>query len=303
MSAPANLHTIRCAASLLAKDLNSQVAIVTGANQGCGLETSRQLAKQGATVVLACRNPSLGKQAAEEVGGTFLQLDLSSYTSVRKFVAEFEAKFDRLDILVNNAGVICPPQSTTHDGHDMQVQVNHLSHFLLLELLMPLMIKTVTTTGRKGRVVALASCGAAECGFGFPSGMPQLDMDDLDCAKKRYNVFLEYQRSKLANYLHMLEAPKRHPNGVVFASVHPGWVVKSNPGGFKVLPKDGCQSTLHAVLEKEENMINGGFYSQTGVYKDSNAVYGGFPLELPNPYATPENAAKLWDASVKMVGL
>jgi hypothetical protein len=57
------------------------------------------------------------------------------------------------------------------------------------------------------------------------------------------------------------------------------------------------------VLEEEGNMINGGFYSQTGVYKDSKSVHGGFPLELPNPHATPEDAAELWDASVKMVGL
>ena len=158
MSAPANLETIRCAASLLAKDLNSQVAIVTGANQGCGLETCRQLAKQGATVVLACRNPSLGKQAAKEVGGTFLQLDLSSYTSVRQFAAEFEAEFDRLDILVNNAGVAMPGDFMSYDlaAFDRVISINLRGVFVALQRA----AKTMVDRGIEGAIVNMSSINA-----------------------------------------------------------------------------------------------------------------------------------------------
>ena len=93
---------LRCDKKLFEKDLSSQVIIVTGANSGVGLETSRQLVKQKATVIMACRSAERGEPAAKEVGGVFLKLDLSSLESVRGFVKEFEAKYDRLDILVNN---------------------------------------------------------------------------------------------------------------------------------------------------------------------------------------------------------
>eukprot|EP00978_Attheya_sp_CCMP212_P021430 scaffold62527_cov49-Attheya_sp.AAC.3 len=130
--------TLRCDPKLLGKDLTSQIIIVTGANQGCGLETARQLSKQGATVVLACRNKERGEEAAKQVaGGVFLQLDLASLESVREFAKAFEAKFDRLDALINNAGIICGPYSKTKDGHEVQFACNHLGGFLLMHFVHP----------------------------------------------------------------------------------------------------------------------------------------------------------------------
>ena len=117
---------LRCDAALLAKDLTGQVAIVTGANSGCGLETARQLVQQGATVVLACRNAQRGEAAVQDIGSdkaVFLTtMDLGSLQSIRDFCQAFQAKYDRLDMLINNAGIMALPKRVpTQQGLESQI--------------------------------------------------------------------------------------------------------------------------------------------------------------------------------------
>lgn len=196
-----------------------------GANSGCGLETSRQLAKQGATVILACRNTERGETAAKDVGGEFLApLDLSSLQSIRDFVKAFEGKYDRLDVLVNNAGVMACPYQKTKDGFEWQIGCNHLCHFLLMRLLTPLMVKTADQTGKPSRFVALSSCAAALTTMSKAD--PNVDFDDLNWETREYVEGVAYSQSKLANYLHALGASRKYPaDKLISASVHPGWVL------------------------------------------------------------------------------
>lgn len=115
-------------------DQTGRVAIVTGANSGIGFETAKELAKKGATVVMACRNQAKGEAAVDVIrsekpagGVQVMALDLSSLASVRTFAAEFSAKFERLDLLINNAGVMAlPKRFETEDGFEMQFGTNHL---------------------------------------------------------------------------------------------------------------------------------------------------------------------------------
>ena len=196
--------TLRCEPRLFEKDLKGQVMIVTGANSGCGLETSRQLAKQGAIVILACRSTEKGEAAATDVGGVFIApLDLGSLDSVREFVKIFLEKYDRLDVLVNNAGIMACPFVKTKDGFEMQIGCNHLAHFLLMRLLTPLLLKTADTSGKPSRFVALSSAAASESTL--RPGYAEIDFDDLMWEKKEYNEGGEYQQSKLANYLHAIQ--------------------------------------------------------------------------------------------------
>lgn len=300
--------TLRCDPKVFEKDLRGQVIIVTGANSGCGLETSRQLTKQGATVVLACRNKERGEAAAAEVGvnGTFLPLDLASLQSVHDFAAAFQGKFDRLDVLVNNAGIMMVPYGRTKDNLEMQMGCNHVAHFLLFTLLAPLLEKTAQATGSPSRFVALSSVAAAAA-ISMP-GMAEIDFDDLNWDKKDYNPWHSYQQSKLANFLHVMEIPKRYDaTKLVAYSVHPGWVDSplTNPeGGPKnpnaLAPVDGAQTQLHCVLSDVSALVNGAYYSQTGIYTDEASQKGGWPMKLPNPNATAETASRLWDESVKM---
>lgn len=143
-------------------DQHGKVAVVTGANGGLGLETARELARNGALVVMACRN--LEKTAAAhdgivaEVPTAALEvepLDLGSLRSIAEFAGRALARHRRIDLLVNNAGVMGTPEDLTSDGFELQFGTNHLGHFALTAHLMPALLRapaarvvTVTSTGR-----------------------------------------------------------------------------------------------------------------------------------------------------------
>ena len=125
-------------------NLSGKTIVVTGANSGLGLETTKQLAAAGAHVVMACRTEAKARAAMEVVCGQtpkasveFLALDLASLDSVQTFVAQFEAAHERLDVLCNNAGVMALPRCETADGFEMQIGTNHLGHFALTSRLLP----------------------------------------------------------------------------------------------------------------------------------------------------------------------
>jgi len=326
---------LRCDPNLFTKDLKDQVIIVTGANSGCGLETSKQLAQQGATVILACRNAQRGEEAVKEVGGAAIfltTLDLASLESVKAFVEKFLATYKRLDALINNAGIMACPYATTKEGFELQLGSNHLAHFYLMRLLTPLLLETAETTGKPSRFVALSSVVAGVTAFA-PKIIPTIDFDDLMWEKKEYKEEEAYSQSKLANYLHAMEAAKKYPaDKLISTAVHPGWVLsnldvhaakKIFGDGFLgktmadifrkiflwkgdlITAKDGAQTTLYCILEDADKMESGAFYSQIGLYKDPDLCPGGWPFKKSiNPdNATSEIAAKLWDVSEKLVGL
>jgi NAD(P)-dependent dehydrogenase (short-subunit alcohol dehydrogenase family) len=106
-------------------DLSGRTALVTGANTGLGLQTSRVLAARGAHVVLACRNLDKAGHAASQIAAAFpgaststVRLDLTSQSGVRSAAGEIRARFPHLDLLVNNAGVMEVPCQRTEDGFE-----------------------------------------------------------------------------------------------------------------------------------------------------------------------------------------
>src|SRR5215207_5430790 len=103
-------------------DQTGRIAVVTGANSGLGLVTARELARAGASVVMACRNLDKGHAAVDEIRAAvpegqvqLEELDLASLASVRDFADRFKATRDGLDLLINNAGVMAPPRRRTAD--------------------------------------------------------------------------------------------------------------------------------------------------------------------------------------------
>lgn len=200
--------------------LKGKVAIVTGANSGLGLHTAIGLAGAGATVVMACRNADKAAAALAEVRGKapgaqveVMPLDLADLASVRKFAADFSAKYPRLDILCNNAGVMAIPYAKTRDGFEMQVGTNHFGHFALTGLLLD---KLKATPG--SRVVSVASMA-----HNWTRGM---DLDDPFFEHKRYMKWDAYGKSKLANLLFIFELNRRLKKagvGVTAAAAHPGY--------------------------------------------------------------------------------
>jgi len=200
-------------------DLTGKITIVTGANSGIGLETTRTFAANGATVVMACRNPEKAQLAASEIRNTnpqakleLLELDLASLKSVRKFAGDFSARYDRLDILANNAGVMALPEHyKTADGFEMQFGTNHLGHFALTGLLLPLILKTPAA-----RIVNVASM-AHKWGKFNPENLN---------AEKSYQKMGAYGLAKLSNLLFTYELQRKFEQFDIDAmavAAHPGW--------------------------------------------------------------------------------
>jgi NAD(P)-dependent dehydrogenase (short-subunit alcohol dehydrogenase family) len=310
-----------CPPELLTQNLQGKTYLVTGGSAGIGLATVRQLASQGATVVIACRNLSQGEAAkaellAQGLRGTIdvLELDLAELASVRRFAAKFEPKYARLDGLVNNAGVMNTPQQKTKDGFEMQFGVNHLGHFLLTELLLPLLKKSVPA-----RIVNLSSCYHDKA-MGREG---RIDFNDLQFENRKYDGWVSYAQSKLANLLYAKELAERLAgSGVTAVSVHPGWV-RTNlirhslpvwaqdyllrpvlRAAGMIEPFEGIQSTLFALLSPTVPSQPGAFFSQTGMYRDRALNRGGWPLVSPNPAAHDLATAKrLTEVSRKLVQL
>src|SRR3954466_12825829 len=191
-------------------DQRGRVAIVTGANTGLGFETARMLAEHGATVVLGVRDVEKGKQAAARITGdvTVQALDLASLDSIRSAAADLRAAHPRIDLLINNAGVMYTPRRTTADGFELQFGTNHLGHFALTGLLLDRL--------RGGRVTTVSS-GAHNFGW--------MRFDDLQ-GERRYQRWLAYGQSKLANLLFAFELQRRAVAAgfeLTSTAAHPGY--------------------------------------------------------------------------------
>lgn len=246
-------------------DLAGRTAVVTGANGGLGLETSRALAAAGAHVVMAARNQGKAAAAVDEIRGgdadaalEVVALDLGSQASVREAAQRIRDSHPAIDILVNNAGVMGIPERRTVDGFEMQLGVDHLGHWALTALLMPALVRADAA-----RIVTVTST-AHHMGRAVDPANPHLE--------GRYGPWRAYGQAKLANFhfglgLHRVLEAAGAPAGSLIA--HPGLSntelqdvsVDETGGGlsqrfFQVLahstgmaPADGARSQLRAATD------------------------------------------------------
>ena len=190
------------------------VAVVTGGNSGIGAESAKALLNAGCFVVLACRDEQAGKRALAYIGaGTdrarVQQLDLADLDSVSAACSEIAAKEGRISLLLNNAGVMATPQEKTKQGFELQIGTNHLGHFALTRLLLPLIEDD-------GRVVTVASTAHT---------MGSVDTSDLSFATRKYSPWGAYGQSKAANILFakgLADQLKEAGSNVLSVSLHPG---------------------------------------------------------------------------------
>jgi len=173
-------------------DQTGRITLVTGANGGLGLETARALATKGAHVIMAARNQDKAREAeagiravSPDASVEVRPLDLGSLSSVHELAQSVIADSDHLDLLVNNAGVMGIPEHKTADGFEMQFGVNHLGHYSLTALLLPLLVHS-----RGSRVVTVTSTARH---FGRP-----VDPDNPHL-RGNYDEWRAYGQSKLAN--------------------------------------------------------------------------------------------------------
>jgi len=289
-------------------DQTGRVAIVTGANSGLGLVTARELARRGALVVLACRNLEKGRAALAEVAAAasgpepeLEELDLASLSSVRSFAERLNQA--HLDLLVNNAGVMAAPRRLTDDGFELHLGTNHLGHFALTDLLLPLM------EGREDARVVTLSSNAHKTVRGIA-------FDNLN-GERRYFRWNAYGQSKLANLLFALELDRRlraQGSTVKSLAAHPGYAATNLQSaaapvldrllmkvGNAVVAQNDEMGALPILYAATEPGLEGGTY----VGPNGIAEQRGHPqIVQPNRAAKDEETARrLWDVSAQLTGV
>lgn len=277
--------------------LDGLTALVTGGTSGIGLEVSKELAKRGAKLIIACPFVEEGLDAKQtiirETGNDkveFKHLDLESLKSVREFAAEVLKTQDRLDILVNNAGVGVPDRPETEDGLNFILQVNYYGHFLLTLLLSPLLKKAAPS-----RIVNSSSImhnfgkidRPISSGFWYRAGL-------YGDSKFLVIPFSRAFSNKFCN------------SGVTMNCADPGLV-----GGttifnsvpvfgriisfflkylFKTVP-EGAQTQIYLCVDETVAGISGELFKDCKMIRGISSAYGA------------DVSSKLWDDSVRLVKL
>jgi protochlorophyllide reductase len=317
---------------------NKPTVIITGASSGVGLQGARALAEKGWYVIMACRNSEKTKKAADAVGMSadnyhIINIDLASFDSVRKFVADFRATGRKLDSLVCNAAVYYPllkEPLRNSDGYEISVATNHLGHFLLCNLL----LQDLQNSGNpEPRLVILGTVTAnpKELGGKIPIPAPP-DLGNLDGFEqgfkppismidgKKFKSGKAYKDSKLCNMLTMKELHRRYhqSTGVVFSALYPGCVATTAlfrnhyslfqkifpvfqqkiTGGY--VSEELAGDRLAMVVADPEYNISGVYWSWGNRQKEGRK---SFVQEVSDEASDTDKAKIMWDFSEKLVGL
>jgi len=279
--------------------MRGQVCMVTGATSGIGEFTALGLARKQATVVIVGRNKNRCinavtriREATNNPNIGYLVSDLSSQAQIRRIVNEFKEQYSGLDVLVNNVGAAFWRRELSVDGIEMTLALNHLSYFLITNLLLNELLNSCSA-----RVVNVTSGNHYK---------RRLDFDNLQL-NKGYNPLKAYGRSKLANILFTYELDRRlggiavtanamNPSRVstnIWKNAGPiigpliGWFMSRNAQK----PEEGAQAVIYLASSPEVEDVSGKYFRKE-VLMDSD----------PETYNL-ESAKRLWEISAEMTGI
>lgn len=294
-------------------DQRGKTYLITGANSGLGLVMAREVARQHATVIMACRSLRKGQAAIDTIRLDvpdaqlrLMALDLADLSSVRAFADDLVRQATVIDVLCNNAGVMAIPYRQTVDGFEMQLGTNHLGHFALTGLLLDCLLAAPSA-----RVVTVSS-GAHKMG--------KMDFGDLNW-EEGYKKWPAYGRSKLANLLFTQELQRRFDAAGVNAiavAAHPGYAATNLQMAGPQMENSTIGETVssffnHLFAQSAEQGVLPQLYAATMPDVQGGAYYGpdgfmemrGYPQQTtPNEAAQNEaDAAKLWAISEKLTGV
>ncbi|EHK42501.1 hypothetical protein TRIATDRAFT_86611 [Trichoderma atroviride IMI 206040] len=299
----------------LVDKLSNKVILITGCSSGIGVETARALYLTGATLYLTARDTAKVEAALGDLIESprvhVLHLDLDSLGSVRACAEEFKSKTARLNILIENAGVMACPEGRTADGFETQFGTNHLAHFLLFQLLRPMLLAS-STPEFNSRVVIVASSAHY---------VSDVHFDNLSL-ENEYDPWKAYGQSKTANIWTANEIERRyHSKGLHAFSLHPGAIatdllrhvdddVKNGWQQNKYLdtywksPEQGAATSVWAALAKE-------LEGKGGLYLDDCQIAGAHDASKTGPQGpgykpwayNPEGETKLWKMSLELLNL
>lgn len=272
------------------RDMSEKVCVVTGANTGIGRVTAVDLARRGARVVFACRSQERARDAMDEARAAgaadrvdFVALDLVELRSVRRAANELLERGHPIHVLVANAG-LAGSRGATADGFELAFGVNHLGHFLFVELLRQRLVESAPA-----RIVLVSSQSHYSA--------KRVDWDAVRRPTRSITGLREYAVSKLANVLHGAELARRlEGTGVTSYSLHPGviasdvwrrvpWPVRPAIKAFMKTNEEGAQTSIHCATAPE-------LATETGLY------YTDSRPKKPSALARdPALAAELWQRS------
>jgi len=291
-------------------DLGGKTALVTGGYSGLGLETTRALARAGVRVLVPARRPELAHaRLADLKAVTVIHMDLADLASVRHAAAQIRESEKKLDIAIAAAGVMGSPERRVGLGWESQFAINHLGHFVLVNLLLPLL-----ANAGGARVVSYSSAG---------HHVSDIRWDDLNFGRG-YDKWLAYGQSKTANALFAVHLDMiAKDDGIRAFSLHPGAIITG-------LQRDmtAAEQIEREWIDAEGNVIGPGFKTPsqgaaTGLWAATSPAlenHGGVycedcdiaPIAHPGgsmddggvrEYAiAPGSAERLWQLTTRITG-
>jgi retinol dehydrogenase-14 len=256
--------------------MKGKTVLLTGATSGIGKAALFALADMGARVVMLARDEGKARETIREIGEKtgnneveMIHCDLASLDLVRKAVEDFLAAHNRLDVLANNAGVMTGKRTLTADGFEYDFGVNHLSHFVLTNLLLNRLKGT-----ERARVVVTSS---------YSQFRGHIDFDDL-MSERSFRPFAAYGNSKLANTLFTFELARRLAGTDASANCfHPGTVRTNITRGlgraasvvlplatpFLLAPEKGAETLVYLASSPEVEGVTGKYFFEKKVTESS----------------------------------
>ena len=285
-------------------DQANKVIIITGATSGLGKQAAKVLLQKNATVIMAVRNIEKAQKIAADFGNDITkenidirELDLNNLTSIKDFVKGVSTDYKKLDILINNAGIMMCPYSKTKDGFEIQMGTNHLGHFALTGLLMPLLKST-----KDSRIVATSSIAHKQ---------GNIDFTDLNWEKREYKTTKAYSDSKLANLYFAYELQRKYKNDSDAPKItiaHPGWTkteLDRHSGLAKFIGNMVAQTVEMGTLPSlraatDLNANSGDYFGPKGMME-----MRGYPVKVKSTELSHElePAKKLWDLSEQLTNI
>ena len=267
-------------------DATGKTVLVTGATDGLGRHVATELAAKGATVLVHGRNQERLEAILEDVreqeyegeARSYLA-DLSSLAAVRELAERILTEEGRLDVLVNNAGIASGKRRVSEDGVELTFAVNYLSHFLLAELLMPLLRNSAPA-----RIVNVASAGQSPINFSDPM------------LEREYDTMRAYSQSKLAQIMFTFDLAERESNtGVTANALHPASLmdtkmVRESFGYTMSTVEEGAEAVVRLVVSPEVEGVTGAYFDGTSEARANRQAYD------------PQARERLWTLSEQLCG-
>jgi NAD(P)-dependent dehydrogenase (short-subunit alcohol dehydrogenase family) len=268
------------------RDAAGKTVLVTGATDGLGRHVARELAAEGATVLLHGRSRERLEAVLEDVrtqaGGVEARsylADLSSLAAVRGLAERILADEGRLDVLINNAGIASRERRMSEDGVELTFAVNYLSHFLLTGLLMALLRHSAPA-----RIVNVSSVGQNPIDFSDPM------------LEREYNAMRAYSQSKLAQIMFTFELAERERDaGVTVNALHPASLMDTKMvhetfGYTMSTVEEGAGAVIRLAVSPEVDGVTGAYFDGTSEARADRQAYD------------PQARVRLWTLSEQLCG-